>query len=423
MEIQQILKEVLEKIRPPKEDMDFIKNSLEEFVKKVENRKKKFGVAVEIFIGGSYAKKTLIRKGKYDIDIFLRFDKRYTKENLSKLTEKILKGTGKIKKVHGSRDYFQIYISPSLFFEVVPVLKVNKTKDAQNITDLSYSHVEYINKKIKSKKLLQEIMLGKAFCYATNCYGAESYINGFSGYSLELLIYHYGSFLKFLKNISKIKDKEIIDIEKLHKKKQNVLMNLNSSKLQSPIILIDPTYKQRNALAALSQETFNDFQNECRKFLKNPSLDLFEKRKINEILLKQKAKEKKLEFVAINAKTDKQAGDIAGSKLFKFYRHITKEIKEYFEIKEKYFEYLGEDKGLYIFLVEAKKERIVSGPFVEDKTNVKMFKKKHKNTFTKKDKIYAREKINFTIKESFKNWEIDNSKKIMDMGIICLEFN
>ncbi|OIO61274.1 hypothetical protein AUJ83_05170, partial [Candidatus Woesearchaeota archaeon CG1_02_33_12] len=372
MGIQQILKEVLEKIRPPKEDMDFIKNSLEEFVKKVENRKKKFGVAVEIFIGGSYAKKTLIRKGKYDIDIFLRFDKRYTKENLSKLTEKILKGTGKIKKVHGSRDYFQIYISPSLFFEVVPVLKVNKTKDAQNITDLSYSHVEYINKKIKSKKLLQEIMLGKAFCYATNCYGAESYINGFSGYSLELLIYHYRSFLKFLKNISKIKDKEIIDIEKLHKKKQNVLMNLNSSKLQSPIILIDPTYKQRNALAALSQETFNDFQNECRKFLKNPSLDLFEKRKINEILLKQKAKEKKLEFVAINAKTDKQAGDIAGSKLFKFYRHITKEIKEYFEIKEKYFEYLGEDKGLYVFLVKSKKERIISGPFVEDKTNVKM---------------------------------------------------
>ena len=37
-------------------------------------------------------------------------------------------------------------------------------------------------------------------------------------------------------------------------------MNLNASKLNSPIILIDPTYKQRNTLAALSNETFENFK-------------------------------------------------------------------------------------------------------------------------------------------------------------------
>jgi len=68
--------------------------------------------------------------------------------------------------------------------------------------------------------------------------------------------------------MAKIKDKIVIDIEKHYKNKQAVLMDLNSSKLHSPIILIDPTYKERNALAALSSETFRKFQEVSLKFLK-----------------------------------------------------------------------------------------------------------------------------------------------------------
>ena len=58
-------------------------------------------------------------------------------------------------------------------------------------------------KKIKGK-ILDEIRLAKAFCHANGCYGAESYIKGFSGYALELLVYHYGSFQKFVKAITKL---------------------------------------------------------------------------------------------------------------------------------------------------------------------------------------------------------------------------
>jgi tRNA nucleotidyltransferase (CCA-adding enzyme) len=421
METKHILKEVLEKVRPSKEEIDYIERLLKEFTQKIEKEKEKLGIKVEVFIGGSYAKKTLIKKDRYDIDIFLRFDKKYSDKDLSKLTKKLLKNNKKIKLIHGSRDYFQYDISPSLFFEIVPVLKINKTKDAQNITDLSYSHVKYINKKIKSKKILEEIMIAKAFCNSTNCYGAESYINGFSGYSIELLVYYYGGFFKFLKEISKIKKKEIIDIERLHKKKQNILLDLNSSKLQAPIILIDPTYKQRNALAALSEDTFKKFQEDCNKFLKKPTIDLFRGKKIDEDSLKQKAKEKKLEFVLVNIETDRQKGDIAGSKLFKFYKHLVKEIEKYFEIKENYFEYLKNKEGKFILLTKSKKDILIKGPFSKDKINNKLFKKKHKNTFVKKGRIYAREKINFTTKEFVKKWKNQNDKKIKDMGITNLK--
>jgi len=258
--VDQILNQVLEKIRPPKEDLDFIDENLKRFLKEVHNQIVKLGISVEVFVGGSFAKRTVIKKDNYDVDVFLRFNKKYIEEDLSKLTQDILRGLKNVSLVHGSRDYFKVKITKDFFIELIPVLKVEKPGEAENITDLSYSHVKYLNKKLKSPKILDDIRLAKAFCYASNCYGAESYIRGFSGYGLELLVYHYGGFLKFIRAMIKIGEKEIIDIEKLHKNKQAIMMDLNSSKLLAPIILIDPTYKQRNVLAALSDETFEKFK-------------------------------------------------------------------------------------------------------------------------------------------------------------------
>ena len=188
--------------------------------------------------------------------------------------------------------------------------------------------MKYINKKIKNPKIINEIKIAKAFCYANGCYGAESYVQGFSGYSLELLVYYYGGFFKFIKAMSKIKkEKEIIDIEKHFKNKKNVLLDLNSSKLNSPVILIDPTYMQRNALAALSKETFEKFQEACRNFIKNPSINAFEICKIDIEKVKEKAKRAKREFILLKVKTNRQEGDIGGSKLLKFYNFLGKEIE------------------------------------------------------------------------------------------------
>ena len=53
------------------------------------------GIDAEIFVGGSFAKKTLIKKEKYDVDIFVRFDKKYTEYDISELTYKALKETGR----------------------------------------------------------------------------------------------------------------------------------------------------------------------------------------------------------------------------------------------------------------------------------------------------------------------------------------
>ena len=420
--IELILKEALEDITPSEEESSLIKVSLKKFLEKIKKRLRELKVDAEIFVGGSYAKNTLIKRDKYDIDIFLRFDKKH-KETMQDLTEKILEDFDRTSKIHGSRDYFNTEINSKIFFEIVPVLKVKSPEFAENTTDLSYLHVKYINKKIKSSRLLDEIKIAKAFCYANNCYGAESYIKGFSGYGLELLVCYYGSFRKFIDTIIKSKENQkiIIDIEKCHKNKSEVLMNLNSSKLQSPIILIDPTYKQRNVLAALSEETFQKFKKECVSFLKNPSINAFRQKKLDFESKTKSAGKRDYETVLLKIYTNKPEGDVAGSKLLKFYDHFQNEIKKFFELKDKGFEYGGKKSARFFLNVKNKKEVIIRGPYKKDKKNLEEFKKKHKKIFEKSGKVYSKKKIDFNLKEFIKSWKEKNKGKMKDMHIERLE--
>ena len=421
--INSILKQVLENVKPSKEEYDKMNSAIENFVKDIEEKIRTFKIDAEIFVGGSFAKRTVIKKDYYDVDIFLRFTKKYDDKEIPDITKKIIRGMKEVVIIHGSRDYFKIKLKENFYVELIPVLMVKKPEEALNITDLSYSHVKYINKKIKSDKIKDEIMLAKAFCYANHCYGAESYIRGFSGYALELLVYYYKSFLKMIKTIDKAKkcEKIIIDIEKHFKNKSQILMDLNSSKMQAPIILIDPTHKNRNALAALSDETFERFKTAIRKFLKNPSIKSFEEKKIDLDKIKKDSSKKHFEFILLKATTDRQEGDIAGSKLLKFYNHLNNEIDKFFYTKNKGFNYNGKQSARYFFVAKKKEEILISGPLVKDKENVKKFEKIHKNYYTKNGRIYAKEIVKFSLKEFIKKWIRKYKDKIKNMAVVGLE--
>lgn len=420
--VNEVLKEVLNKINPTREELNSIDKYLKHFISEIEKKLKIQKVSTEVFVGGSFAKKTLIKKGQYDIDVFLRFDEKHKKQDISKITEKILNSMKiKIIKIHGSRNYFKINVNSTFFVEIIPVLKVKNPKQAENITDLSYFHVNYIKRKLKTQKIIEDVRLAKAFCHANRCYGAESYINGFSGYALELLIYYYKGFLNFIKAMEKIKGKEIIDVEKLYKNKYEIVMNMNTAKMVSPIVLIDPTYKERNALAALSNETFRQFREACKRFLKVPSLSSFEVKKTNLGMIKKNASKAKAEFILLKTETEKQEGDVAGSKLIKFYKHLSEEIEKFYKVNNKGFDYHGEKKAELFFVVKKKSEIIQQGPHLRDKDNVTVFKKHHKATFVKGKRVYARDRFDKNIKEFIKEWKSKNSEKMKTMHITNLE--
>ncbi len=420
--INSVVKEVIEKVRPSKEEMKELDNLLENFLTRLKSRIKTLKIDAEIFVGGSYAKKTMIKKDKYDIDVFLRFDKKYSEDKIPSLMVSVLKNEN-MELVHGSRDYFKKKISKNVYVELVPVRKIKNPKEAVNVTDLSFLHVRYTGNKIKNKNILDEIRLAKAFCYANNCYGAESYIHGFSGYAIELLVYNYGSFEKFVRGIARSKEREIIDIEKHYKNKSLVMMDVNSAKLNSPIILIDPTYKQRNALAGLSSETLDKFKKVCSDFLENPRVGYFEVKEIDFEKIKEISEKNKQDFVIIEARTDRQQGDIAGSKLFKFFRFLDKEISKFFKISKKEFVYGKQKSANYCFVAKSKGEFIVNGPEIKDNENAKKFKARHKKTFIKKNRIFAKEKINYDLKDFLEAWVKKNWKIIDEMGVVEIKIN
>lgn len=394
-----ILKEELKKIKLSDKDYFEINQKSKAIIGSIKKELKKNKIKADVFLGGSFAKKTVMRKEKYDVDIFVRFDEKYGDDEISNLLEKCLSG----ERIHGSRDYFKIG-DGNLTFEIVPVIKVRNPNKERNVTDLSFFHVSYVARALKNKRVADEIILAKAFCYANNCYGAESYIKGFSGYALELLIIKYKSFLGFLKAVAKEDKQIILDPAKHYKNKDEILLNLNEAKLNSPIVFVDPTNKNRNALAALSFETFARFREIARKFLKKPNNSFFAVKKIN-----------KNDFnLLIEAETDRQEGDIAGSKLLKYFNYLSSKIEKYFVIEKKQFEYT--QKAEYYFKIKKKKELIFNGPKINDVFNVKKFKKKHKNCFVKKDRIYAKENISISIDDI-----LNSDKKISrEMGITGL---
>ena len=419
-----VLREALEESRPSEDEIRRINLAVKDFVDKLKRNLKKLKIDAEPFVGGSFAKKTLVKKEKYDIDIYVRFDKKYRRENLSELLHKALGklSLGRIEKVHGSRDYFKVNAESWFYLEVVPVLKISKPQDADNITDLSYYHVRYINKKLRNTKIADEIILAKRFCHAQRVYGAESHIKGFSGYAIELLVYYYGGFVKLLKAVSKIKsgnERIIIDIERLYRNKNQIMLDMNSSKLESPIILVDPTYKQRNAIATLSNETFEKFRMAAMSFLKDPKIDDFRIKDIDFSSIKRAAKAKKCEFLMLDISTNKQEGAIAGSKLLKFYDHLAFVISRYFEIKDKGFYYTNEKDANCYFIAKKKNggKELVRGPPISRKSDIAKFKKRHKKTYTKKGFIYAEERMRLNLEGFVKSWKDKNKKLIGDMYI------
>ena len=359
---------------------------IELFVKEINKEIAKNKIKAECTKGGSVAKGTFLR-GDFDVDLFVRFDYKYKDEDLSKLLEKILKNF-KPTLVHGSRDYFQLKQS-NLNYEIVPVLKVKNPEKSLNVTDMSPLHVDWVKKNIK-KGQDDDIRLAKKFCKAIGVYGAESYINGFSGHVIDIMIIYYGSFMNLLKNSQKWQPKVIIDTEKYYKNKRDVLFNINTSKLQSPIIVIDPILKTRNAASALSYEKFALFKEKAKQFLKKPEKRFFVELKIGKTYLRQKYK-KNLYILTLKAKKGKD--DVVGSKILKAFKFMKNELKKKgFDFKDSGWYWNKTPRVLYWFVFKDKllpKKSIIKGPPLDMKEACVNFKKSYKKTLKKSGKLCA----------------------------------
>ena len=384
-----ILKQIIKELKPEKDVADKCNAVLTSINSEIKKNKIK-AMAV---LGGSIAKGTFL-KNDYDCDIFVRFDLSYKKKNISDLLERILKIFPRVERIHGSRDYFN-FKSNQINFEVVPVLDIKKAEQAVNITDCSPLHVKWVKDNLKKNpKLADEIRLTKAFCKSCSVYGAESYIRGFSGHVLDILVIYYKGFMPLLRNALKWKEQEVIDFNNYYK--GNALERLNKSKLSS-LVVIDPIQPERNAAAVLSRENFLLFRKSAADFLKKPSKKFFEKKEITINELKDKSKHKNLVLLDVKAFDGKE--DVVGSKLLKAFDYINKNlVSNGFTVYDKGWKWDKKEKALFWFIL---KHEILPesfkriGPPIKNKENVKEFMKKHKKTFIQGKRICANVKREF----------------------------
>ncbi len=332
-----------------------------------------------VILGGSIARGTHL--SNYDCDIFVMFPKDAL--NISDQLEKILTPL-QPERVHGSRDYFHIHIN-NILFEIIPVLKITNANEAKNVTDASPLHVEWIKKNIKGKE--DDVKLLKLFLKSKNLYGAESYIQGFSGYVCEILTIHYGGFLPLLKAASKWKETQIIDTEKYYKSSQEVLFSLNKSKQVSPLIVIDPVQKERNAAAALNGENYQKLIEVSKKKLTEQD---FKVKLFSQKALTEKAGKNSLLFFEIIPLHGKE--DVMGAKMIKVFDYLSQQLLYFgFSINEK--EWQWEGQAYFYFIVSPRKQKETEqrqGPRKEDEpNNIQAFLKKYPQATLKKSRYSA----------------------------------
>jgi len=363
------LTKLKEGLTPSKKEEKEIERKVSIILKKIQKNLKE----ATIILGGSYAKGTWL-KDKHDIDLFAQFK---TEKNISNTLERGLKKTFKnLERIHGSRDYFHIQ-EKNLEIEIVPVLKIKNPEEAKNITDISPLHVHFVRIHT-NEDLRNEIRLAKQFFTAQNLYGAETYIKGFSGYAVELLIIYYGSFFNLIKSMRTWETGDYLYFKKKEK--------LNPSK-EGSLNFLDPVQEDRNAAAALSHEKFMKAKQAAEEFYKNPRKEMF----------KEKGVSKKEIFnytIILEAIPVKGSKDVTRTKVLKVKERIEQELnQEGFTVKKAGWHW-EEEKAYLYYECKEKLEglKTVEGPPIIKKEHMEEFKKKHKSIFIKKGKIYAREK-------------------------------
>ena len=364
------------KITPAQKAIQPVSTFLQELNKEISKKR----VHAKAVLGGSFAKGVWL-EGDSDVDIFVQFKK--NSEKLSDELENILEKWTP-ERVHGSRDYYRIR-KDGYTYEIVPVLAIQKVSEAVNVTDASPLHVQWMLK--RGKKYQGDIRLAKKFCKAQKVYGAESYIGGFSGHVLDILVIHYKGFHNLLKAATKWKEKTLIDTEKQYKEKATRYMN--TSKIEGPLILIDPVDKTRNASAAVGKESFYKFIQSSKKFLKKPSLEYFERRvKIPKGVL------------VVTTELIEGKHDIVGAKYKKVFEALQQQL-EPFHLLDSDWEWVPGTKPTFWYKTEKKKVETIErkGPPIKMKTAVEEFKKAHKKTIIKKGMLYAYEPATIKIPE------------------------
>ncbi|VUT27881.1 MAG: CCA-adding enzyme [Candidatus Syntrophoarchaeum sp. GoM_oil] len=276
--MEEILKEVLKRVKPEEAEIKRLDRFSRFITKKVRDTAEALSIEIEVILVGSAARSTWV-SGEHDVDLFILFDPSEVRAELE------LNGIEIGKRVVGDdytndefycisheKEYAEHPYIKAVFgsgagskydVDIVPCFAVHDPSKIESAVDRTPFHNRYIISKIGG--LEDEVLLLKQFMKGIGVYGSELRRRGFSGYLTELLVINYGSFLGVLKEASNIwKKGMLIDIE-----------SHGTYEEDDPLVVIDPVDPMRNVAAALSIDNFSRFIDEASMFLADPAIEFF----------------------------------------------------------------------------------------------------------------------------------------------------
>ncbi len=250
---------LLSEYLPDKEENEKLFSISELVKKKINDYCIKENINAESMEVGSLSKNTNLKCS--DIDIFILFDKKYSKEYIeSKGTEighYILKNG---YEKYAEHPYVSGYIN-GVKVDIVPAFKIDEGETIVSTVDRTPLHTRFVNSH-SSEQIIKDIRLLKIFMKLINVYGSEISKSGFSGYLCELLTIKLGSFDNVIKKFAVLNGRLLIPENMDYKKR-----------FSEPIIIIDPVDPNRNAAAAVSVENLSRMKVASKLFIKYGNLD------------------------------------------------------------------------------------------------------------------------------------------------------
>ena len=332
-------------------------------------------IDAKISIVGSVAKNTAL-KGKSDIDIFIAFplntDMHYLKDTGLDLAHKCCDEFNGIASHHfASHPYVTAYIE-GFEVDMVPCYEISDGSELKSAVDRTILHTKFVKANL-SKSQQDDVLLLKRFMSMTGTYGSEFKVGGFAGYLCELLIIYYGSFANTLNEVIRWKYGQSIDIK-----------NYGTSDLfKDPLIVIDPTDKNRNVAAALRLDKMAEFIQSIRNYLNSDNkIDYFYpvEKNLNENDIFNELERRDSDFIAISFKIPDMALDTLHPQLRKTCESLEKKLNnEEFNVFKA--DYWSDEVETCVILLE-----MASSKLNDVKINIgpKVYIDKACNNFTKK---------------------------------------
>jgi len=376
MAADKMLSQVLKRITPTEKEKRGEKRLAERIIRQIKETE---GRHVGVMLCGSIARDTHLR-GDNDLDIFVLFPENLGREEFEKeglrIGKKVFRGHlweeafSEHPYIRGVIDGFDV--------EIVPSYKVKSAGLLQSAVDRSPFHNAFLQKKLTASHR-KEIRLLRQFLKGISAYGADVKSGSVPGYVVELIVLRYGGFMEALKEISKWRQGQAIDIEKYYCGEEAAKKFGGA-----PLIVVDPVDKNRNVAAALSLNQFSRIVAAAQAFLRKPSKKFFFGKKEKPWNAKKLAKalgEK--EIVGISLGYPKNAlPDVVWGQILRLARKIEKQLLlNEFSVKRS--EAWTDEKNVIVAVFEVENRKLQrttkkTGPPVTDEKNSMAFLGAHK---------------------------------------------